>query len=427
MSNKLNQREQGDAVPSLFGRGSGIAALITIYVLFGFAQAANEYRIMFLEAQGMTATQCGQVLAASGLLCAISRPLAGALADKLRSRRIVYIGSVCAWIVVVAAMLLAENVRVAGFLLCAGIVPLMSVCEPVTYGMIEGSGVNATLMYPKLDFSLIRVCLSIGYSAINFLYTPIVNQFGPEAPFWCTAFFAVLMLLFSSALRKFETGAGKERAKAAPGQKLEFKRLFQNYFLMAFVLLNFISALGSQSMAYLYYLLEEVGLDTSLVGVATGIRVVGEIITLPLVPLLKKKISLPMFPAISTGFTILQIILCLTVHSPYVILGVTLLNGFASGISLGTTAVYLRQMAPEGLDTTTLSLSTVMMSIGSIVVNLVGGVIIDSMGVFSLYRISLIFLLAWVVLYFGTWAFGVHVLKKAPPIPLFPKNTKANI
>lgn len=426
MLNKLNQREQGDATPSLFGRGSGIAALLTIYVLFGFAQAANEYRIMFLEAQGLNATQCGQILAASGLLCAISRPLAGALADKLRSRRIVYIGSVCAWIIVVAAMLLTKNMRLAGFILCAGIVPLMSVCEPVTYGMIEGSGVNATLMYPKLDFSLIRVCLSIGYSVINFLYTPIVNRFGPEAPFFCTAVFAFLMLLLSSSLRKFETNTGKEKSKAASGEKLEFKRLFQNYFLMAFVLLNFIGALGSQSMSYLYYLLEEVGLDTSLVGVATGIRVIGEIITLPLVPLLKKKISLSMFPAISTGFTILQIILCLTVHNPYVILFVTLFNGFASGISLGTTAVYLRMMAPEGLDTTTMSLSTVMMSIGSIVVNLVGGVIIDSMGVFSLYRISLVFLLAWVVLYFGSWAFGVYVLKKTPPVPLLLKNAKTS-
>lgn len=409
-----------------FNQGSGITALLIIYLFFGFAQAFNEYRVLFLESQGLTATQCGQILAASGLLCAISRPLAGALADKLRSRRVVYIGAVVLWIVMLVLMLLTQNIRVAGFLLCAGIVPILSVSEPVTYGMIEASGVNATILYSKLDFSLIRVCLSIGYSAINFLYTPIVNKFGPTAPFFCTAIFVGILLFFSGVLQKFETAAPEKCVQASSRGKLEFKRLFQNYFLIAFVLLNFIYALGAQTQNYLIYLLDAVGLDSSLVGIASGIRVVGEIITMPLVPLLKRKISLPLFQAMACGFTLLQVVLYLTCHNPYVILGVTLLNGFAAGISLGTSAVYLRMMAPEGLDTTTLSLSTVMMNLGFIVVNLVGGVVIDSLGIFALYRFSLIFLLIWLALYFGSWAFGVHVLKKTPPVPMFMRKDPIN-
>lgn len=427
MLNKLKQRGQGDISPSLFGRGSGIAALIAIYVFFGFAQAANEYRVMFLESQGLTATQCGQILAASGLLCAVSRPLAGALADKLRSRRIVYIGSVTAWIAVMVLMVLLQNVRLAGFVLCAGIVPLMSVTEPVTYGMIESSGVTATLRYPKLDFSLIRVCLSIGYSAINFLYTPIVNKFGPTAPFYCTAVFAAVMLILSGAMRKFESEPAQAGGKVNTGGKLEFKRLFQNYFLMAFVLLNFVSALGSHAtQGYLFYLLQEVDLDTSLVGIVTGIRVVGEVIIMPFVPMMKKKISLPMMCALSSVFCMLQITLYLLCHNPVVIIAGAVLNGFAVGISLGSTAVYLRMMAPEGLDTTTLSLSTVMSSFGSILINLVGGMVVDQAGVFALYRLSILFQAIWFVLYFGSWAFGVYVLKKKPPMPMFLKNAKTS-
>jgi len=76
-------------------------------------------------------------------------------------------------------------------------------------------------------------------------------------------------------------------------------------------------------------------------------------------------------------------------------------------------------MAPEGLDTTTLSLSTVMMNLGSILINLVSGVIVDTLGIFAVYRFSFGFLLLWLVLYFGTWAFGVYVLKKKPPMPMF--------
>lgn len=409
------------------GQTAGIVSLLLIYVIFGFAQASNEFRVLFLEGQGLTATDCGQILALSSLLSAVSRPLAGALADKLRSRRVIFIGTLIAWIAVLAALLLTEHVRLAGFALCAAVIPLLSVTEPVTYGMIEASGVQATILHPKLDFSLIRVCLSLGYSVINFLYTPIVNRFGSTAPFFCTILFAGAMLLFSGSMRKFETYTS-ETKKTSGGGKLEFNRLFQNYYLVAFVLLNFILALGSHTQNYMYYLIDAIGLDGSLVGVAIGIRVLGEIIIMPLVPFLKRYISLPMMQALACLFRILQMLLFITCKNPYIIMGGTILNGFSAGISLATTAVYLRMMAPEGLDTTTLSLNTVMTNVGSILINLVSGVIVDSMGIFAVYRFSLIFLLVWLVLYFGTWAVGVRILHKAPPVPMFiRRNSSASI
>lgn len=400
---------------------SGIPSLLIIFVLFGLAQASNEYRVLFLQDQGLSATECGWILATASLLSAISRPLAGALADKLRSRHAVCVGALLSWIAVLALMLSTHNIRIANFILCAGIVPLLSISEPITYGMIEASGVNATIMNPKLDYSLIRVCLSIGYSVINFLYTPIVNRFGSAAPFYCTMVFSLGMLLFSGAVRHFETVGEESRSKKPSENKLEFRRLFSNYFLIVFVLLSFLYALGSFTSSYLIFLLKEVGLDGSLVGTASGIRVLGEIITMPLIPFLKKKISLPLLQAIACSFVILQVILYLTWHNPYVILCVTLLNGISCGITLSTTAVYLRKMAPEGLDTTTLSLSTTMNYFGAIVLNLVGGIVIDNFGIFTFYRISLICLLLWIVLYFGTWIFGTKVLKKTPPVPMFIK------
>lgn len=406
-------------VRSVAGEYAGIAPLLSIYVIFGFAQAANEFRVLFLESLGMTATECGRVLAMAGLLTAFSRPLAGALADKLRSRRVVYVGALICWMFVLALMLLTQQVRLAGFFLCAGIVPLISVCEPVTYGMVEASGVNATVQNPKLDFSLIRVCLSIGYSLINFFYTPIVNRFGPTAPFVCTMVFIAAMLVLSDSMRRFETMTPTEKNKQTEKNKLQIGRLFQNYYLISFVLLNFVLSIGSHTQSYLLYLMDAIGLDSSFVGVAIGIRVLGEIIIMPLVPLLKRWISLPMLQVLACSFRILQMVLFIFCKNPIVILCGTVLNGFAGGVSLASTAVYLRMMAPKGLDTTTLSMSTAMSNVGGIAINLIGGVIVDSMGVFSLYRFSLGFLFLWLALYCGTWAFGVYVLKKKPPMPMF--------
>lgn len=393
--------------------------LLLIYVLYGLAQACGEYRVLFLESQGLTATQCGYVLAGASLLAAVARPLAGALADKLRSRRVVYIGAVTAWLALLALLLATRHVRLASLGLCVGIIPLLSVSEQVTYGMIEAAGVNAALRHPRLDYSLIRVCLSIGYCGINFLYTPIVNRFGPLAPFACTMAYLAVLLVLSGTLRGFETAADGGETKAAPREKLGIGRLFRNYYLVTFALLYLLMSLGTQTSSFVYFLLDELEMDTSLVGMAAGIRVLGEIIIMPLVPRLKRRVSLPMLQAAAGSLCILQMILYLTCKNPYVILGVIMLSGMACGITLSTTAVYLRLMAPEGLDTTTLSLSTAMSSLGLVIVSLVGGRVVDTLGIFALYRIVLCCLCLWIVLYFGTWLFGKYVLKKTPPVPMF--------
>lgn len=396
-----------------------ILSLIAIYVIFGLAQASNEFRVLFLEGQGLNAAECGRVLAAGSLLSAISRPMAGVLADKLRSRRIVYIGSVSLWILLLVLLLTMGHVRLAGFALCAGFVPLVSIGDPVTYGMIEAGGVNASLKYPKLDFSLIRVTLSAGYCAINFLYTPIVKRFGPSAPFACTVLFLLGLLALSGRLRRFETTVEEKQSKVSINRKLGLSRLFREYYLITFVLLNFLMALGTMTTSYMVFLLEELGMDVSLLGMATGIRVLGELLIMPLIPRIKRKISLPMLQAVSVGCCALQLLLYLVCKNPYVILGVVMLGGFCWGISLGTSAVYLRKMAPEGLDTTTLSLSTAMTNLGAIVIGLVGGAVIEGMGIFALYRMALGCLILWFVLYFGSWYFGKYVLKKTPPVPMF--------
>ncbi len=396
---------------------AGVAPLLIIYVLFGFAQASNEFRILFLKNQGLTAADCGKILAVACLLGAVSRLLSGALADKLHSRRVVYIGALVLWLAILVCLLATQHVRIAGFVLCAGVLPLQSISEPVTYGMIEAGGVQATLTHPKLDFSLIRVCLSIGYSVINFLYTPIVARFGSGAPFFCTAFYVVILLALAGTLRNYET---PEKADSTvSGNKLQLGRLFQNYFLICFVLLSILYALGAHTQSYMVYLLEAVGLDDSLVGVISGIRVLGEIITMPLIPMIKRKISLPMLQAVAGGFVVVQIVLYLTCHDPCVVLGAALLNGISCGITLSTTAVYLREMAPVGLDTTTLSMSTAMTSFGQIIINLSGGFIVDSLGIFTFYRFTLYALILWFVLYFGTWVYGTRVLKKQPSVPMF--------
>ena len=111
-------------------------------------------------------------------------------------------------------------------------------------------------------------------------------------------------------------------------------------------------------------------------------------------------------------------LICIFCRVPWIIVGSVICGGLASGITLGTTAVYLRQMAPEGLTTTTMSLCSITQNLGSVMSSLIGGLIIEQLGIFSLYKMALGCIMIWFVLYIGTWCFGRFVLKKEPPVPM---------
>lgn len=394
-----------------------VIQLIAVVFFYGLGSAWNEFWVLFLQDQGLSAAGCGYVLAAAGILEAIARPVSGAVADKIRQRHGIFLTASIGWAVLLAALVILRQVRIATFLLCAGIIPIVNLFEPVTYGMLEADSVEAAMRTPKLDFSTIRVFVSISYCLINFAYTPIVDRFGSSAPFFMAACFIVIMILLSNGLRAFRRSSAEVTSGA--GEKLQFRRLFKNYFLVTFVLLNFLTSLGVSTSNYLVYLIEALGMGKSLVGVATGIRVAGEIVMMPLVPLIKRKISLPLLQAAAGCMMAAQMIVFIFCKNPVIVVGSCALSGLAGGITYGTIAVYLRAMAPEGLATTTMALTTIMECAGRITTSVVGGHIIDSFGIFSLYEFALYATILWLVLYFGTWGFGVGVLKKKPVIPMF--------
>ena len=56
-------------------------------------------------------------------------------------------------------------------------------------------------------------------------------------------------------------------AEEAPMEKVRFSRLFQNYYLMVFLIINILICIPSNCSSFMVYLLEEINADTSLVGI----------------------------------------------------------------------------------------------------------------------------------------------------------------
>ena len=74
-------------------------------------------------------------------------------------------------------------------------------------------------------------------------------------------------------------------AQPAPKkEKLQWGKLFKNYYLVTFLIFNIVVFLPSQMYWFLNYLLPEVGGDASAVGTLAGIRTIFEVLGLFIMP-----------------------------------------------------------------------------------------------------------------------------------------------
>ena len=402
-------------------------ALRLINMFFGSTQAIYAQRVLMMQENGLTPTQIGIILCISSIIGALSPIIGGAIADKLRSKYKVF---VIALLGAAATMILAPAtapVKLLGSTLLMITMPMYQVFLPAASNMVESSSVNATYLIDRLDYSRLRIFMSFGYTAANLFYTPLVGKFGINAPFYFSVVFFAAMLLLRNTIGVFENLPedleNPQAPKEEPTQKLDFSKLVKSYYLVTFVLLNILFTCPSSSNSFLSYLLDELKIDSSMIGLVAGIRVFGEVIILFVLPFLKRFLSIPMLQVLAG---VLQCIELLSYRFCSGVVSVSLVNligGMGWGIALGTAVLYLRVMAPKGLEATANSLWGVSFSISGVIMTFVCGRIIDLSGIFSVFNLGLLIESSWVILFCGSYAFGKYVLKKEPPIRFLKKQT----
>ena len=85
-------------------------------------------------------------------------------------------------------------------------------------------------------YSDVRMWLSIGYTVMSFAYSPLMDLFGVGAPYYGFAFFAVIVFLLRKNLKQYDVKT--EGKKSIPLKELQVSRLFKNYYLMVFIVIN---------------------------------------------------------------------------------------------------------------------------------------------------------------------------------------------
>jgi len=300
------------------------------------------------------------------------------------------IGLMC---VVVLFSLLAD----VGFMVIVSLILFGMTWMPLE--ALLDSWILSTDNLPHSEYGSIRSGGSFGFSVITLFFGSMLVRFG----FYLSpiAFVTSGTLLFILALTT-NTHTSK---KPNPMGFSQIKLLLSNKRYVGILIFSILIFIGHMSVNNFYiYIVNSVGGDQGLIGVAASFAAFTEIIGFYLGGKLQKKIN-PLLLMIGVALVSFCRVYILIQSTSYIgILITAVIQGLYFSFFLGTFKIYISEITPLSLLASAQTLaSSTYFGIASIIANIMGGILIDDYGMTTFYNfnivISIIAILYIVILY----------------------------
>ena len=351
----------------------------SFYFLYFAALAAfSPYVVLFWQSIGLNGAQIGVLSFIPPLVVLVSSPLWTGLADQRRRHR-----ALMALAIVGVAALVAAAPRVtafAGALLIAPLyaffsAPIIPMADTATMSSLAAEG--APEMYGR-----VRLGGTFGWAIAAPLAGALVAAAGIPAAFWT---YAVVMLIAMLVGLRFRFPARTVRVPVWQGMR----RLAAQRAWSFFLLLGIIAGMGFAAVNnYLFAYLAELGIGTTVAGLALTISTVSEIPVMFYANRILHRLGargMLLFAMLMTG---IRLIMYAVFPSIVGILAFQLINGFTFPAFWIAAVAYANEHAPAGMEASAQGLfGAAVMGVGAALGGLLGGLLIGSVGGRAMYLV----------------------------------------
>ena len=358
-----------------FRRATARYALIqglywAIYCLMvGFASA-------FLLDKGFTNGQIGMILGASYLLSAILQPVVGSLFSRRGLRLNHAIACVYAPVAVLALVILALPLgRGPLAVLMAVVFTIQSMLQPSVNALHQSMETKTD----RVDFGLARGVGSAAYALSSFLMGRLLTRFAPSI---LPGVYGVAVVILIAVLFSVRADADVERA-AAEVRGASYGTILREHPGMALFLAGVACMFLTYSFidCFLLQIITSIGGQSSDLGTAITISAMTELPAMILFARLARRgLGLRLY-MISIWFWLARDLLTLLAPSPQVLFAVQLLNFASCAVYVPGMMVYMQRTLPPGQLLRGVTLAGTATTLGSLAATLMGGQLIDGVGV----------------------------------------------
>ena len=372
------------------------AFYFTYFLAFGIY---SPYLNLYLKQRGFTGVQIGFLNTLIPIVSMVIPPIAGAIADRKNRRRQLLAGSVflgipflaLVWLVGPGSFPWAVAMMLAFSVFSSPITPL---ADGITLETLRG---KAHL------YASIRIWGSLGYALAVLTIGRVLERAGWGSVFGLYVLAGLLAGIIATRVPDgSRVAAETSRQERTPAG---MRTLLANYSLLSFLLIILLARVG----ATIYYNFFSIFLDSlkikpGLIGVSWTVGVVSEIAVMLFSGWVLQRIGYRTLFFLGVAGSAARWYLYSIASTPGSIVLIQLLHGLTFGaLQIGAISIVDSQ-TPPGLKASGQSLlSAVNMGLGGVAGALVGGLLLDRIGIRALFAVS-----AWVALaataLFAIWA-----------------------
>ncbi len=345
---------------------------IFIYFFFFFCMAAfSSVLSVYLTGIGIGVVPMARIVSASGIFAFATVPLTGYICDRTGKPRLIC--GIMMTAVGIFALLFALTRRVWLLFLLNGLTMSFIGAVQPTCERLAGAS--------RFRYGILRVWGTVGY-AVGAQFAGFTIQNLPAIVLFAAILAAGLLTAAGFAGAEDPTDQAKEKTARAPLSSF----LSNRYYLLFLMITVFFWGCSGANMTYVPILLRELGLDTSRIGTVIFFSTLVEI---PLILFSNRFMdrfngkSLILF---ACTLTLIEFLVYGLISSAWVVTAtVVLLKAIATTTYVMIQLKIVRNLVAPELTTTALSLAATCSSVGTIVLQNIGGILTDRFRVQTFY------------------------------------------
>jgi len=379
---------------------------------YWFALAANNYLTVFLESRGFTVSQVSLINSINSGVAIVSTPLGGTIADKLQSSRKALCICLICMVITFTLIPLTSNLVILGFPVMLLFIVLGQFFRGPTWPLVDTTVINGCNRTGSF-YGLVRSAGSFSFVVMNLILGSVIVEENSYLTFYVLAVFLLPCIWYVIKLKPMTDIVQHTSSKKVSFKDMPFGKLFSNPYFIAYLIFSIAHYVPQICInTFQPYLVKEVGGNMALVGYIQAYRASFEIPTLLLSNKLNKFMPYKTMVILSAAFYGAQALLCGVVDSFGMLIAVTTLSGIASGFTQAGAARFVLELAPRELQATAQTLVSSTMSVAGIIGGVLGGLMIESLGIRSFYLCTGLMMAVTVALYLLSFPFIRKVLKK---------------
>ena len=367
---------------------------------FWFSIAIGSYQTVFMKSLGYSASMIGIVNALASVAGIIATPFWGMMSDKVRSLKKIVI---FLYIIGAGAYLLvptSAHIIILGLPALMILIPTMALFRYPFFTLSDTWLVHSS-HNKGLNFGRIRSFGSFSFAVGGILVSSLIPIIGIPNVFYISA--GIFLVVIWIGLHIDDVHMNEENKKHLTLKELDVGSLFKNYYYLIFLVFTFfLTLMTACDNNFLPFILEAAGDKAANLGIITGFRALMEMPMLLLFSRFRKKYPLH-YLAIGAGvlYAAGAIMTGIFAKNIWHLLLFSVFSGLGSGIWIACGANYIFAIASKHLKATAQTIFGATSSVAGIAGNLVGGILVDSIGAKHFYVLIGLILLAAIIVYAG--------------------------